>query len=284
MGRSPSWLALLLISLVVACLAIPPSAQAVLPPPDGGYAGFNTAEGTTALFNLTTGVANTAVGWFSLQSNTTGSFNTANGAFALQNNTTGSFNAATGRVALLSNTIGNANTADGEGALLHNTSGYNNTGTGANALFDNTTGFGNIALGGNAGNLITGDNNIAIGNIGVAAEANSIRIGTEVAVTDQFGVFHPAHTATYIAGISDQTAASGVAVYINSDGKLGTLTSSARFKTEIKPMDESSTAILALKPVTFRYKHEIDLKDHPTIWSRGRGSGKGQSRSCGARP
>jgi Chaperone of endosialidase len=279
-----------------ACFALSPRAQAVSPPPDGGYSGFNTAEGDNALLTLTTGVANTAVGWFSLKtnaagsfntslgagtlllntadnntatgagallSNTTGSFNTANGAFALQNNTTGSFNAATGRVALLSNTIGNANTADGEGALLHNTFGYNNTGTGANTLFDNTTGFGNIALGGNAGNLITGDNNIAIGNIGVAAEANTIRIGTEVAVTDQFGVLHPAHTATYIAGISGQTASGGVAVYINSDGKLGTLTSSARFKTDIKPMDNASEAILALKPVTFRYKQEIDNKGIP---------------------
>jgi len=44
-----------------------------MPPPDGGYAGFNTAEGQNALFGLTTGVANTGVGWYSLWSNTDGS-------------------------------------------------------------------------------------------------------------------------------------------------------------------------------------------------------------------
>src|SRR5215510_15043998 len=83
--------------------------------------------------------------------------------------------------------------------------------------------------------------------------------GTVVGFTDDFGT-HAAHTSTYIAGINGQTSSEGVAVYINSDGKLGTLTSSARFKTDIKPMDRSSEAILALKPVTFRYKHEIDSK------------------------
>ncbi len=84
-----------------------------------------------------------------------------------------------------------------------------------------------------------------------------------VGFTDIYGFGHGAHTATYIAGINGATASGGVAVYINSDGKLGTLTSSARFKTEIKPMDKSSEAILALKPVTFRYKHEIDPKGIP---------------------
>ncbi|PYL75429.1 MAG: hypothetical protein DMF26_08285 [Verrucomicrobia bacterium] len=97
------------------------------------------------------------------------------------------------------------------------------------------------------------------------ADSNTIRIGTVVEYTDPDppNEVHPVHTATYIAGISGQTASGGVAVYINSDGKLGTLTSSARFKTEIKPMDESSEAILALKPVTFHYKHEIDPKGIP---------------------
>jgi hypothetical protein len=121
-------------------------------------------------------------------------------------------------------------------------------------------------LGGAAGSrLTTGDNNIDVGNVGVAAEANTIRIGTVVEVTDPFppNLVHPVHTATYIAGISGQTASGGVAVYINSNGKLGTLTSSARFKTEIKPMDKSSEAILGLKPVTFRYKKEIDPEGNP---------------------
>jgi hypothetical protein len=78
-----------------------------------------------------------------------------------------------------------------------------------------------------------------------------------------FGFQHGAHTATYVAGINGATASGGAAVFINSDGKLGTLTSSARFKTDIKPMDESSEAILALKPVTFHYKDEIDPKGIP---------------------
>jgi predicted RNase H-like nuclease (RuvC/YqgF family) len=43
-----------------------------------------------------------------------------------------------------------------------------------------------------------------------------------------------------------------------SSGKLGTVVSSARFKEAIKPMDKTSEAILALKPVTFRYKEELD--------------------------
>jgi hypothetical protein len=64
----------LIIALVLAYCAHLPTAQAVVPPPDGGYPGFNTAEGDKALFGLSTGVANTAVGWYSLYSDTEGSF------------------------------------------------------------------------------------------------------------------------------------------------------------------------------------------------------------------
>src|SRR5207302_3488258 len=103
-------------------------------------------------------------------------------------------------------------------------------------------------LGNSAGtHLTTGSNNIDIGNQGVAAEANTIRIGT---VGTQ--------TKTFIAGIHGAIASGGAAVFVNSAGQLGTLTSSARFKAAIKPMDKSSEAILALKPVTFRYKQELD--------------------------
>jgi hypothetical protein len=80
----------------------------------------------------------------------------------------------------------------------------------------------------------------------VAGESNTIRIGDENI------------TGTYISGISGQTAASGAAVFVAPNGKLGTMTSSKRFKEEIKPMDKASEAILALKPVMFRYKKEID--------------------------
>jgi Chaperone of endosialidase len=285
----------LLTTLTLLCFGLLPKAQAVVPPPGGGYPNLNTAEGQKALFSLTTGVGNAAVGWYSLFSNTDGSLNTgvgtgtllfnigdqttgegtrntAIGTAALLFNTTGAFNTAVGTAALLNNTSGNFNTAIGPGALNSNSTGVLNTANGANALNSNSTGSFNTAigqgalnsnstgnyntaLGFNAGGLLTiGGNNIYIGfNVfGEAGESNTIRIGGPAV-----------QTATFIAGISGQTAADGVAVYVNSDGKLGTLTSSARFKTEIKPMDESSQAVLALKPVTFRYKHEIDPKGIP---------------------
>jgi len=306
---------LLLIPLLLACFALLPAAQAVVPAPDGGYPGFNTAEGTDALFNLTTGSENTADGFAALLSNTTGSFNTANGVNALFHNTTGGSNTANGANALLSNTTGNTNTAVGLNALLFNngsqnvavggqalqsnTTGFQNTANGSGALFSNTTGFhntadgfqalfsnttgnhntadgdfalhgntsgnfntangahtlvlnttgnSNIALGFNAGdNLTVGNNNIDIGNVGIAAESNTIRIGAEGTQTN-----------TFIAGISGVTVAGGVGVIIDTNGHLGTVASSERFKDEIKPMDKASEAILALKPVTFRYKKELD--------------------------
>ena len=75
------------ILLVLGCLALAPVAKAVVPAPDGGYPGGNTAEGQSALLSLTTGTYNTAVGLFSLESDTTGSFNTALGAGTLLANT-----------------------------------------------------------------------------------------------------------------------------------------------------------------------------------------------------
>ena len=71
------------------------------------------------------------------------------------------------------------------------------------------------------------------------------------------------HTSTFIAGIRGVTVASGVGVVVGSSGQLGTVTSSARFKDDIKPMDKASETILALKPVTFRYKHELDSDGIP---------------------
>jgi hypothetical protein len=366
------------VAFTLICFAALSTAQAVTPPPDGGYTGWNTAEGQDALFNLTngsfntaigghalyensTGSGNTAVGAFSLAansdgsenvaigqgalrfntfgfdntatgfkalySNTEGTDNTATGAFALFSNTTGGGNTAIGGEALENNTTGGANTAVGAEALQDNTFGDSNTATGADALWHNTTGTGNVATGartllsnttgglntvtgadalssnttgsdntatgygalanntigdGNAATgqlalennttgdynialgyfagfkLTTGSNNIHIGNIGVAGEANTIRIGNVVGTLYSDGIVHPAQTRTFIAGISGQTAAGGTAVYINSNGKLGTLTSSARFKKDVKAMDKASEAVLALKPVTFRYKEEID--------------------------
>jgi hypothetical protein len=304
-SRSPLRYGLFLIPLVLAGFALSPPAQAQLsPPPDGGYAGDNTAEGADALFSLTTGTENTAIGFDALSSNTTGDSNTAtgsialgsnttgvrntaNGFAALNTNTTGERNTATGRAALTLNTTGNNNTADGHDALFSNTTAIRNTATGSFALFsnttgpnntaigyfalfsnttgnsntaggydallNNTTGIGNIALGNFAGsNLTTGDNNIDVGNVGVAGEANTIRIG-------MMGT----QTATYIAGIIGRTVPMGTPVFVNANGQLGTTPSSARFKDEIKPMDQVSEAILALKPVTFHYRKELDPEGTP---------------------
>jgi Chaperone of endosialidase len=118
------------------------------------------------------------------------------------------------------------------------------------SLFNNTTGSSNIALGFRAGsNLTTGNNNIDIGNPGVAGESSTIRIG----------LFQ---TSTYIAGIFG-VAVTGGPVVVNANGRLGVTACSARFKEAIKPMDKVSEAILALKPVTFRYKKEIDADGAP---------------------
>jgi len=220
----------------------------------------NMANGAFVLFNNTTGNSNTGEGWRALFQNTTGARNTASGREALLSNTTGFENTATGSAALENNTTGNDNTATGFAALNGNTTGALNTANGTGALV-NSNGDLNIALGFGAGvNLATGNNNIDIGNLGVATEANVIRIGTEVAVTDPFGVIHPAHTATHIAGISG-AAVVGDTVVVDGNGQLGTVASAVRFKKEIRPIDNTSEAILALKPVRFQYK--TDRKGMP---------------------
>jgi endosialidase-like protein len=288
-SRSPLRLGFLLIALPLAVggFALSPTAQALDPAPDGGYPNNNTAEGDQALNSLTTGFDNTANGNQALFSNTSGSDNTANGSAALFENTsgsnntangvgalfgnkTGSLNTANGFDALAINANGGSNTANGFEALFENTSGSNNTANGvsalsnnktgslntangASALLNNTTGKHNIALGDSAGaNLTTGDNNIDIGNAGVLAEANTIRVGTV-----------GTHTDTFIAGIYKETVAKGLDVVVDSNGHLGTKGSSERFKDAIKPMAKASEAILALKPVTFRYKHELDPEGIP---------------------
>ena len=241
----------LLITFILFCLTPSRNAQAALPPPppDGGYPGQNTAEGQSALQNLTTGDHNTAIGFKALTNNTAGNSNTGVGAAALRDNIGGDSNTATGQDALRENTTGNGNTAAGASALTSNTTGRVNTAMGSSALASNTTGDSNVALGFAAGlNLTTGDNNIDIGNRGVAGESNAIRVGTQ-----------GTHTSTFIAGISGETV-TGSAVFISSLGRLGTAPSSQRFKDDIKPMDRASEAILALKPVTFHYKKELDPK------------------------
>jgi hypothetical protein len=210
-------------------------------------AGANTATGYQALYKNTTASGNTATGYQALFNNTTGRLNTADGYQALYRNTTGFTNTAIGQVALLSNTTGYYNTAVGYSALDHNITGGFNTAIGAAAL-SNSTGSNNIALGNLAGqNLTTGDYNIDIGSAGEANESYTIRIGQ----------FHY-QTAAFIAGIYEGTTGSTMTrpVIVDENGQLGTVASSQRFKTEIEPMGESSEAILALKPVTFHYKHD----------------------------
>ena len=283
------------IPIMIVCLGLMPKLQAVVPAPDGGYPNGNTAEGQSALLSLTSGGFNTAAGFLSLSSNTTGSFNTgvgagtllanvgggnsegsqntatgagallsnstgfdntANGAFALFSNTTGVQNTAIGRQALNNNTTGRENTADGANALHQNETGDDNTANGASALFNNTTGIHNTAIGYFASiNQTTGGNNVALGfNAGLLQTTGSdnVYIGANM-----FGVAGESN-ACYIKSIFSHTTASGVPVFINSNNKLGTTTSSKRFKEEVKAMDKSSEALFALNPVTFRYKKEVD--------------------------
>jgi len=210
----------------------------------------NTASGAFALNANTDGSQNTATGNSALVSNTTGIQNTASGAFALHDNTTGNNNTASGVNALLSNTTGIQNTASGVNALLSNTTGLSNTAVGQGALKNNTSGSGNIAIGLQGGfNLTTGGNNIDIGNLGIAGEANTIRIGGT-------------QTATFVAGIRGITTGSATAipVLIDTNGQLGTVSSSRRFKDDLADMGEASSTLMKLRPVTFHYKNDKNPK------------------------
>ena len=207
-----------------------------------GVGVHNTFLGSNAGNFTMTGDNNTGVGHNVLFSNTIGDNNTAIGHNALAANDMGNHNVASGTGALGNNTGGIQNTATGSGALLSNILGSGNTASGAAAL-GNTTGDGNIGVGSSAGvNLTTGSNNICIGNSGVAGESGKIRIGT-------------AQTATFVAGVNGvTTGGTGIPVLIDTNGQLGTISSSARFKDEIQDMGEATEGLLKLRPVTFRYK------------------------------
>ncbi len=325
-----------IILFALASLTLSPIAQAVVPAPDGGYPGGNTAEGQSALFSLTSGTYNTAVGLFSLRSNAEGNFNTAigagtllintanqntaTGAGALLNNTIGEHNTADGAFALFGNTIGNFNTATGDQALFSNTTGSHNTATGFIALNRNTTGISNTAIGYDALYFNTDNYNTAIGDsalllnttghsntatgvdalVSNADGSGNTALGFQAMPVNTSGSLNTAvgdsalsqnttgsgntvlgyqagigiHTADnviairasgedvsnscYIGQIFGATSSGGTPVFVNGVGKLGTTTSSRRFKEDIKPMDKASEVILALKPVSFRYKKEID--------------------------
>jgi trimeric autotransporter adhesin len=246
--------------------------QAVNPPPDGGYPGGNTAEGQNALLGLTTGTYNTAVGVFSLLSFTNGKFNTGVGAGALLVNTADA-NTATGAGALFSHSTGNANTAVGTFALFSDTSGQVNTATAASALFSNTTGSDNTANGAQAlSSNVDGNENTAVSLnalVNNTSGSNNVALGRSAGGQQTTGSnnvyigFNPQGTAgesdtCYIATIFGQTSSGGIPVLINANHKLGTTTSSKRFKESIKPMDTDSEVVFSLKPVAFHYKKEID--------------------------
>jgi hypothetical protein len=259
-----------IVALALTWFTVPLASKVfgVVPAPDGGYPGGNTAEGQNALFSLTTGGFNTGVGFFALRANTSSRFNTAvgagtllantadrntaNGAAALLSNGTGVDNTAIGAFALLNNTQGNSNTATGAGALFSNIGSFNtangvdalhnngnasaNTAIGAGALTQNLSGNGNTALGVNAGfNVTTATNVIAISST-AANVSDTCFIGN-------------------IRGVGTVNN-NAIPVLIDSDGQLGTVSSSLRFKKDIEAMDKSSEAILALKPVTFHYKSD----------------------------
>jgi hypothetical protein len=254
----------------------------------GGYPGGNTAEGQNALFSLTTGGYNTAVGFYSLRNDTTGGFNTAIGAGALLGNFGAENNTATGAGALLSNGFGNENTANGAFALFYNDgdqncafgsyalffndigsentamgqsamyengNGTRNTAVGFSALYGNHDGWDNTAVGLDAGSEVSGSGNICIGSgaWGFFGQDGVIQIGGDFS----------GYNACYINGIYGQSVdpGTGSVTYIDSDGKVGTMLSSRRFKCDIEPMDKTSEAILALKPVTFHYNG--DAKNTP---------------------
>jgi hypothetical protein len=281
----------------LACFALSQRAQGVVPPPPGGYPNFTTAAGDHALQALTLGLGNTAIGTFSLFSVTTGSFNTAVGAGALDLNT-GDSNTAVGTAALLFNTTGTENTAIGTAALEFNDSGLNtavgyqalfanvsgleNTAMGDQALLNNNTGMFNVAVGGatlltNTGgndntacgggalNDTTGNDNTALGfQAGILATTGdgNVYIGSGMS-----GVAGETNH-TYVRNINTTSVSGGGTdtVTVNlTTGLLGHLSSSRRYKEGIKSMDRSSEALYQLKPVSYRYRKEIDSTQSPAF-------------------
>ena len=244
---------------------------------ENNTASGNTAIGSNSLFSNTTGGTldntlnfdvgpNVAVGEQALQRNTIASGNTAVGYQALRNNTTGiqdtdvGVSTAVGFQALAnaSGPDAGANDAFGYQTLFNLTSGGSDVAVGVNALHDLTTGDANTALGTGAGsNLTSGDFNVFIGQeagSGVTSASNVICIGA---------AGNNVSNSCFINNIFNGTSSGGVGVFVNSNGRLGTSTSSRRFKEDVKPMGRASEAILALKPVTFHYKKELDAAKIP---------------------
>lgn len=252
----------------------------------------NIAVGDSALYRNTTGASNVAVGDLALLDNTTGWSNTAVGGDGLSANTTGLENTAMGAAALESNTTGSGNVAVGAGALSYRTGasyqlqgantavgyyalgytgaewgtglgGDGNTAMGDRAMESNVDGsfncaFGLLALSADNGET-DGSGNTAIGNragYGLRTGIGNVYIGEQEMARDPNESYH-----TYIHNISTTSVSGGAADTVTIDlntGLLGHLTSSRRHKEDIKAMDSASETLYRLKPVTYRYKKEID--------------------------
>lgn len=213
----------------------------------------NTATGAFALLDNKAGSWNTGAGAFALYSNVSGNANSAFGRNALQSNLTGTKNSAFGSDAMYSNTAGRFNSAIGYSALRSNTTGSYNSATGHFALYSNATGSNNIAMGDFAGyQIVAGSNNIHIGNRGIVTDNAVIRIGTQG--TQQ---------ATYLAGVRDVNVTGGVPVMVTATGQLGVVSSSRRYKEDIRSMGDTSERLLKLHPVTFRYKQPDENNQKP---------------------
>jgi hypothetical protein len=224
---------------------------------DNTTGGSNTFLGSQAGYYNQSGNGNTYVGFAAGKSasgaTAWGTNNTYVGNSAGVSNAGGSSNVFFGASAGQNNSTGNNNEFIGLGTGQSNTTGSNNTAVGNGALSSNTTGMNNIAIGQNAGDSVTSSNignNIDIGNSGMstdgaAANTGVIRIGTA-----------GTQTSFFVAGVSGMMtgSADAVAVLIDSNGQLGTVNSSRRFKEDIQDMGDASSGLLRLHPVTFRYK------------------------------
>jgi hypothetical protein len=265
--------------------------QQVVPPPDGCYPGFTTAEGCNAILSLGAGLGNSGFGWFALRFVGDANFNTAVGAGTLVLNTADS-NTAVGAAALLLNTTGGENTAVGTDALVNNGDGSDNNAVGAFALFSNVSGSFNNAHGRDALLNSTGDQNNAMGDdamffnttgsfntaVGDDALDNNVDGNSNVAIGDEAGTglgpsvsnciainvpgagpFATFGNTCFIGSIFDEPVSdpgTQEAVFVDQFNVVGIISSSRRYKHDIKPMDKASEAILALKPVTFKYNSD----------------------------
>jgi hypothetical protein len=207
-----------------------------------------TAIGVGAMGQLDDGTQNTAVGYFALTNLFGANLNTALGAFAGQSLSTGDRNVAIGGSALPANVDGSSNVVIGSTALVSSTTGSGNTVVGDSAGSGLKSGSSNILIGVDAGLALSAgeSGNIYIGHNGLSGESNTIRIGPATGMAG----------GTIIEGIAGMNATGGAEVFVTSAGRVGTITSSLRFKQDVEEMGDWSNVLMRLHPVTFHYKKE----------------------------